>query len=551
MSLYLDEINEKLNLKLYDDWDIDDVFFDEGMNYSQDSFVSILKKYSNITYSYKNIKVDFDDSQLILENYNTSYNVLIRSVLDYLLSNSSLRNNSNLVSDCKECIRLYFDNIKKINGGLPANNLSLVLKWTLYKYPCEKQEISDILFSNIISGEDDTIRYFSLSNYLLRDKELKTIFANHQYTEIINKFFKTEVDKNDIYFYIDTYNDFLKYFKENDKKFYFILLKKYCDFILLNLVNIDDNLKQTELQIVRQYMDVLKEYDDKDYRIIDSELERINKEQLSKLKHHSIPLTDDQIQMVKKQIENNTKTFDSLSNSNKIVKLLFETIPLSLEELKKNYEDSKKGLSALFKESILDQDGRVINFNELTNEQDFSLKITQNIGLSVNIYFDLIFNPFFNTFKMDDEAKKTIIDIFANNKLVDESRKQLLSDLYISFFNGDYKNSIFDIILELEESFRYFLKQCGMNIMKRDGSGDYIGLNNIFNDNNKNSFRDELLKVIDDDYYFTLKWFLTDEYGFDIRDKISHRLKSVNLYKTKFAIYITLHIFRIYWGFQK
>lgn len=211
----------------------------------------------------------------------------------------------------------------------------------------------------------------------------------------------------------------------------------------------------------------------------------------------------------------------------------------------------KKAYLLYLKKKFLDHDGRVINFNELTNEQDFSLKITQNIGLYVKIYFDLIFNPFFNTFKMDDEAKKTIIDIFANNKLVDKSRKHLLSDLYISFFNGDYKNSIFDIILELEESFRHFLKQCGMNIMKRDGSGDYIGLNNIFNDNNKNSFRDELLKVIDEDYYFTLKWFLTDEYGFDIRDKISHRLKSVDLYKTKFAIYITLHIFRIYWGFQK
>ena len=29
MSLYLDEINEKLNLKLYNDWYIDDIFFDE------------------------------------------------------------------------------------------------------------------------------------------------------------------------------------------------------------------------------------------------------------------------------------------------------------------------------------------------------------------------------------------------------------------------------------------------------------------------------------------------------------------------------------------
>lgn len=61
MSLYLDEINEKLNLKHYNDCYINDVFFDEGMNYSQDSFVSILKKYSNITYSYKNITVDFAD----------------------------------------------------------------------------------------------------------------------------------------------------------------------------------------------------------------------------------------------------------------------------------------------------------------------------------------------------------------------------------------------------------------------------------------------------------------------------------------------------------
>ena len=51
------------------------------------------------------------------------------------------------------------------------------------------------------------------------------------------------------YFYIDTYNDFLKYFKENDKKEYQRLLKKYCDFIFANLANIDDHLKQTELQI--------------------------------------------------------------------------------------------------------------------------------------------------------------------------------------------------------------------------------------------------------------------------------------------------------------
>ena len=520
-------------------------------DFSHDSFVSILKKYSNITYYHKNIKVEPDDAQIILENYNASYNVLIRSVLDYLLSNSSLRSNSNLVSDCKECSILYFENIKKINGGLPIHNLSIILKWTLYKHPSDKKDINDIIFSNIISGREDTLEYFSFSDYLLRDKELSNFFTKQQYVDIINKFYKTVVDMKETYFYIDTYNDFLQYFKENDKKEYQRLLKKYCDFIFANLANIDDYLKQIELQKVRQYMDDLAEYGDKDYQIIDCELERVNKEQLSKLEQYNISLPSEKFNQIKKEIERNTKIFESLSSSNKIFKLLFETLPLSLEELKKNYEDSKKGLSALFKENILDQDGRVINFNKLSDEQNFSLKVTKYIGLRVDIYFDLIFNPFFNTFKMDDEAKKTIRDIFSNNKLVDQSRTQLLSDLFISFFEGDYKNSIFDIILELEESVRYYMKKCGLNIMKRDGSGDYICINNIFNDNKKNSFRDELLKIIDEDYYFTLKWFLTDKYGFDIRDKISHRLKSVGLYKTKSAIYISLHIFRLYCGFQK
>ena len=42
-----------------------------------------------------------------------------------------------------------------------------------------------------------------------------------------------------------------------------------------------------------------------------------------------------------------------------------------------------------------------------------------------------------------------------------------------------------------------------------------------------------------------------DKYGFDLRDKISHRLKAQNLYKTKFAIYIVLLIFIMYCAFER
>ena len=44
MSTYLDEINEKMNLEQYNDWYIDNIFFDARSDFSHDSFISILKK---------------------------------------------------------------------------------------------------------------------------------------------------------------------------------------------------------------------------------------------------------------------------------------------------------------------------------------------------------------------------------------------------------------------------------------------------------------------------------------------------------------------------
>ena len=75
-----------------------------------------------------------------------------------------------------------------------------------------KNDINHIYFFNIIFEKEDTLRYFSLSDYLLRDKELRNLFTKQQYVEIINKFYKTVVDMKETYFYIDSYNDFLKAF---------------------------------------------------------------------------------------------------------------------------------------------------------------------------------------------------------------------------------------------------------------------------------------------------------------------------------------------------
>ena len=81
----------------------------------------------------------------------------------------------------------------------------------------------------------DFLKFFP--DLMQNDKDVIAI------AEAQNKFYKTVVDMKETYFYIDTYNDFLKYFKENDKKEYQRLLKKYCDFIFANLSNCYHNSK--------------------------------------------------------------------------------------------------------------------------------------------------------------------------------------------------------------------------------------------------------------------------------------------------------------------
>lgn len=254
---------------------------------------------------------------------------------------------------------------------------------------------------------------------------------------------------------------------------------------------------------------------------------------------------------IKDAIKSNYKLYGQLTNSKKIDYLIYNAIPFSKNELAKNVENSKSVFDGIVQQSYLDADGRVINYHELKEEEIFSIKVIQFIDFNVRVFIDVYFTPFINTFMLDDNAKKYIFELLAHNKLVANDRVDNLKDSIERFFSQDFKGSTYDIVLEFEESIRYFLKNQKLNIKKRDKSGDVIGLNNIFNDYENNSYRDKLLEIIDEDNYFTMKWLLTDPYGWDLRDKISHRLNSNNLYMAKISIFAVLQILRYYWFFQE
>lgn len=458
MREYLDFYSNKFNNSNYNDWHIDDFFWHIHDDKYTDDSIDILKKYYNCISGYKKIILSDEEAEVLVNVYNKMDNVLVRSALDFLIStNKKYYKSSLLVEDCIEFLNLYIDNISTKEGGLASHNLSVILRWTCYKFPQSKSKINEVLFKFIMSGTRDNTNYFALSDYLLRDSELVSLLSKEQYLSILEKYFINILKEKEIYFYSDVYKDYLKYLKMiNDTKNYKELLKKYCDFILINLKKFDNHFKQIELQIVRNEMDFLKCYSDADYLILDSELDKANKEQLSKMKEYTIELPKEQQKMMNDQIDKITNEFKKLNNADKIEHLLFLAQPISLAELQKHYENSKKGLAGLFTNNIIDYDGRIINYKQLKDSEDFSLKAGSIIKIFLGINFDVLYNPFFRTYVSDNNSEKYIFDIFKDNLLVDDERVTYLSELFISFLKQDFKNSSYDIVQELEESLRYY-----------------------------------------------------------------------------------------------
>jgi len=552
MRDYLNFYSEKFNKLDFNKWHIDDLLWFINTDKFSDDSLEILKKYCNCINKYKEIKISDNEAEILFGLYDESDNIIVKALLDFLLSTNKLYyKNSKLVKDCLEFIHLYFSNISNKDGGLSSHNLEVIMRWTLYKFPQSKVKISELLFSSIIDNKVSDINYFAVSDYFIRDSDLVNVFSKEQYLDILEKFYNDNPSEKEIYFYSDVYKDFIKYLKSKDNVVYKKWLKKYCDFILNNIKKFDYHFKQIELQIVRNKMDFLKCYSDEEYLLLDKELDDANHEQLSKMQEYTIDIPKEQQKMLDDKILETTNNFKALNNADKIALLLVLAHPLSLIELKKHYEDSKKGLSGLVTNNIIDSDGRVINFEKLKDYEDFSLKSGSTIKIMLGLNFDVLINPFFNTYVSDEESEKYINEIFNNNFLVDKERAFYLSNLYIKFFKMEFINSSYDIVQELEESLRYYFKNKGLNILKKNGTRDYIGLSQIFNDDETNNYRECLLEIIDEDFYFTLKWFLVDNYGFGLRNKTSHRFNSNRLYEHSYSIYIIIHILRLYWGFQK
>lgn len=380
---------------------------------------------------------------------------------------------------------------------------------------------------------------------------MKSIFTADDYDKFYSYYFITNANRENVYFYLDIYECYLKYLTIKDKKRRKAFLKKYCDFVIDNISLIDVYRKYILLPLIRDYMDELRSYSDESYNIIDNNIKIVSNEMLNKLQSFTISLPEDRNEELNDIQKKQYEKFMSMSNSDKVDELFTFLTPFNIDRIKNNISASNSVLHNLFPAFYLDENGKLINYRELTEIQMFSLKAKQHIDIFINFQFYLLIDSFFKTFNIDDSAKEYINKILLNNELVSLEQIEDLSYWFVEFFKTNFRDSVYDIIEEFEASLRYYFENQKMNIFKKNGTGDLIGLSTIFNDNENNPYRDKLYEVIDEDFYFTLKWLLVDEYGLQLRHKITHRFKSKQLYQKTDTIFVVLQIIIFYMGYQK
>ncbi len=548
MNKYLLKKNKELESTSFNNENINDFLLDFIECDDKDDIANIILHYQ--TSEKGKFFLTDNEYAVITKELEYDYHILIKIILHYFIACSSQKNQSQLVNYCKEYINKFFLDTENNYGNIRIYNLCTVIEWTIIKFPEFKKDISKFLFNKIINEELDVIKVFALTNHFLSNDDLIKIFNSSQYEFIYNKYFIKTTNFEYIYFYLDTYERYYEYISENkycNKKSF---SKKYCDFVLKNIDLIDNRTKQVLLQKIKNIMNDLKIFDEKKYIFIQEHLEIANKEVLSTLVQFNLYLNEEQVNSLMANIKNQNELFSKLTNVEKIVILLYELNPISIEQMEEQISKNKGLAINFFEKRVIDCDGRVINYKKLSDKELFSLESNEYIQCDINLKFDLLINPFFKNVVVDKELEDYIKKIMTNNKMVSDDRIEYLTKKFLIFLNEDFESSINHIVEELEESLRYYFKKSGIYIYKKNRNNDLIGLTSIFNDNEKNIYREKLLETIDEDYYFTLKWFLTDNYGFGLKNKISHRYQSKNLLKKTYSIYIAFMILKLYWRNQ-
>ena len=297
-----------------------------NIEFKNDELLVLLNKYQTCLNKYSNISISNEEGEIILKNYDESNNLLINILFDFFLSTNSIyRRKSRLVEHSKEYLKNYFE-----RGNRLKHNLFIILNWVLYKYPESKLDLKEIIYNSLIKTNEPTMT-ISILLKLINEKSLIHLLTNEQLINLYHKLYKIDVDHSSIQLYLNLYKNYIIYFSQTEysKKF----IKKYCDFYIKNIKYFEDLFNLFELPKVRDFM-VQLNYDDKDLYNVDHSLKEIGKRFKNKFKKDNQYVSKKTSLYLDKQESDFRNMIDSLSQVNKLKKLIENVMPFSVSKLK-------------------------------------------------------------------------------------------------------------------------------------------------------------------------------------------------------------------------
>lgn len=521
----------------------------ERLQILNDSISKIISKYD-----LKKVNTIDDNDAKTLSSLKTCKSIFCVWLINiYLLHSKKTYCLSKAYDNCIIFTSMMFDSFEKDgNINLSINTYIFLLSLMIKKISFEnRKKLSQYFVEALNQCKIKPVHKLHILYEFCSNDCLIYFFTNEQWNAFIELYGDNNLfTKNDIYAVYSYFDYFLKNLTPK-------VIKKskiqnlICKFIINNIDFFDNSFIHLKFPLIRDYLDELNIDSDKIYNLFDTKIEQANSTVMSGLHSIDIKLPDRIIEQFNDQQHKVENFFKSLKPSDMIFYLFFYVVPLDLDDIKKYIEQtSKNPLLSSVRKNYLDANGAVINYKELKIEEQLSLDAGVVIINRIKIFIDMYYRPFCSSFVLNTEVENYIKEILKKSLLIQKEDMKKTYDIITLFFENKYKESVCKLVINLESNLRKYFKDKGLNIYKRNGSHDFIDLNYIFNNNCKNSFRECLFDRIDENYYFTLKWLLTDKYGFNLRNVIAHDLGDENILETYLSIYTSLQIIRLYFYFR-
>lgn len=449
---------------------------------------------------------------------------------------------SEFIKSFTSIIDLYFlKNNPTLND---TNNVIFLLDFSIaYGKNFAEQFVRNIF--KYLLRKDTNVKYVCLLNNIIKKYGMNDIkrFLN------INKVFDKALVSNNVTFadfnqYIELAEFCIIYNKNSkDSKI------KYIDIILNTFNDLNDQWFQGKLQKCRDYIKDTNYHMD---RLLDIEnrIEMMGEKAIGMMKEIRIPFPPE----ITKQIEEFCKSREVLlnkkTNISKLIWYFFEFYPFKKTDLVSFENDVEKEsvFKGMFNTIYYNTHGEVINYVDLTDEEKDTLKCKNGFLVQSQILDLTVCRPFYNSFKMDDDVKQFIIGFSKNNKMIDAKNgwDKKFVDYLFDILGSKIDDMIQKVLPLFENSLRFYFKNEGLYI-KKTKSDDYINLGDIFTSlSGVNQYRDKLLEIIDEDYYWMMCYLLTDRLGFNGRNVNLHGADDPNYSRSFPAYYTCVLIFRMF-----